>query len=149
MSMPQNFSSLWVHLIWTTKNREPLITKKIKWPLYNKIKEICREHEYYLDHINGIEDHVHLLVGIKPKHSISDVVKNIKGLSWEWMRKENISENYFSWQDGFAAFTVSPSELNKVRAYIRNQEKHHKKMSFENEINIFKKNIKPLHSDGF
>ena len=139
--MPQNFHALWVHLVWSTKNRAPLITKEIKWPLYKKIKEICKEKGDYLDHINGVEDHLHLLMEIKPKFPISDVVKNIKGLSWEWMRAQHLSKNYFSWQDGFAAISVSPSQLNKVRQYIRNQEAHHKKISFESEMNGYETNL--------
>ena len=139
--MPQNFHALWVHLIWSTKNREPLITKQIKWLLYKKIKEICKETNYYLDHINGTEDHLHLLMEIKPRFAISDVVKNIKGLSWEWMRAQNLSKNYLSWQDGFAAISVSPSQLNRVRQYIRNQEARHKKLSFESEMNGYEDNL--------
>ena len=88
-----------------------------------------------------MEDHVHLLMEIKPKFSISDVVKNIKGLTWEWIRAQNLSKRYFGWQDGFAAISVSPSQLNRVRQYIRNQEAHHKKLSFENEMKRYEQTI--------
>jgi putative transposase len=132
--MSQNFHALWVHLVWSTKNREPLITREIKWPLYEIIREVCKQKGYYLDHVNGIADHVHLLMEIKPKFAISDIVKDIKGLSWDWARNQQLIEEYFSWQDGFAVFSVSPSQLYKVRQYIRNQEIHHKRISFEDEM---------------
>jgi REP element-mobilizing transposase RayT len=103
-------------------------------PLYNKIRQICKNHDCYIDHINGIEDHVHLLIELKPKHCISDIVKTIKGNSWLWIRDENLSKGYFSWQDGFAAISISPSDLERVRRYIRNQEVYHKKKCFEEEM---------------
>jgi putative transposase len=136
--MGQSFSVHWVHLIWSTKYREKIITASLKWLLYNKIKQICEEKGYYLDYINGIEDHIHLLMGVKTTDSVSIMVKNIKGISQNWVNKEIKPEKYFGWQDGFAVISVSPSVVPKVRNYIKNQEKHHarKNIDFEAEITI-------------
>lgn len=134
--MSHCFHQLWSHLIWAPKYRAPLITPELKWPLYDKIRRICKELGYYLDHVNGTEDHIHLLVELKPGFCISDVVKNIKGITWEWIRREGLSRKYFSWQDGFAAISVSPKDVPLIRNYIRNQEKHHKKESLNKELTL-------------
>ena len=130
--MPHSYSSLWIHLIWSTKNREPILIPELKAEVFAEIKNISRDHEIYLDTINGIEDHVHLLIRLRTDQSVADVVKTIKGNSWDFF-KDN-PEKYITWQDGFAAFSVSPDNLKRVRSYIRNQEKHHKDKSFADEL---------------
>jgi putative transposase len=134
--MPQSYSSLWIHLIWSTKNREPILTMPLKHEVYDVIKIIANDHEIYLDCINGIEDHVHLLVRLRTDQSVADVVKTIKGNSWEYF-KEN-PEKYISWQDGFAAFSISPDNVKAVRGYIYNQVKHHQAKSFSDELKSIK-----------
>ncbi|MGY3213671.1 IS200/IS605 family transposase [Mucilaginibacter sp. HD30] len=134
--MPQSYSSLWVHLIWSTKNREPILTPTLKSEVYRVINEIATDHEIYIDCINGVEDHVHLLVRMRTDQSVSDIVKTIKGNSWEYFK--NDPEKYVTWQDGFAVFSVSPNELMRVRDYIYNQEKHHRDKSFTDEVKEIK-----------
>lgn len=136
----QTYSALWIHLIWSTKNRQPIISQKLKYKLYDQIREICLDKTYHLDFINGIEDHIHLLISLSPKFSVSNVVKDIKGISQKWVVDSGLIEEYFEWQDGYAVVSVSPSNVQKVRNYIKNQEKHHKKMTSEEELN----NIKEL-----
>lgn len=132
--MSQNYFSIWIHLVWSTKNRQPLIHLKLKKPLYDKMREIADQKEYKLDFINGIEDHVHLLVSIQPKQSVSDIVKDLKGITNAWINQNNLTTEYFEWQDGFSAFSVSPTQLSKVRDYIKFQEKHHTDISFDDEM---------------
>lgn len=134
--MPHSYSALWVHLVWSTKNREPILTASLKHEVYEVIKAIANDHEICLDCINGVEDHVHLLVRLRTDQCVADIVKTIKGNSWEHF-KEN-PEKYISWQDGFAAFTVSPSNLKAVRSYIYNQVKHHQDKSFSDEVKSMK-----------
>jgi putative transposase len=140
--MPQSYSSLWVHLIWSTKNREPILLPLLKAEVYRVIHDIARNYEFYLDCINGIEDHVHLLVRLRSDQSIADIVKTLKGNSWEFFK--NDPEKYVSWQDGFAAFTVSPSHVKRVRNYIYNQERHHQNKSFSDELKDLKLGIKAV-----
>ena len=111
-----------------------MIHQKLKYALYNKIRSIAEEKQYHLDCINGIADHVHLLISLNPKFSISTIVKDLKGISYLWVNENNFTEKHFSWQDGYAAFSVSPSNVQRVRQYIFNQEKHHHTMSFEDEL---------------
>jgi REP-associated tyrosine transposase len=138
--MPQSYSALWVHLIWSTKNREPILTPLLKHEVYKIIKDIANDHEIYLDCINGVEDHVHLLVRLRTDQSVADVVKTIKGNSWECFKQE--PDKYITWQDGFAAFSVSPGHVKRVRSYIYNQEKHHRGKSFSDELKEIKQSIK-------
>jgi putative transposase len=139
--MPQSYSALWIHLIWSTKNREPILTPSLKAEVLNDIKNIANDFEIYLDCINGIEDHVHLLVKLRTDQSVADVVKTIKGNSWEHFKNE--PEKYISWQDGFAAFSISPDNVQKVRNYIYNQENHHRNKTFSDELKDIKEVAKP------
>jgi putative transposase len=137
--MAQSYLSLWYHLVWSTKNREPMIDKAWKWELYDHIKSYCKHKAYHLDFINGTEDHVHLLISPKPIFALSDIVRDIKRDSYYWIKEQGFSAQHFSWQDGYGAFTVSISMVETVRNYIRNQEELHKKQSFEHEIEYFEK----------
>ena len=138
--MPQSYSSLWIHIIWSTKNREPILTPSLKQEVYKVIKGIANDHEIYLDCINGVEDHVHLLVRLRTDQSVADVVKTIKGNSWEYFKDD--ADKYVTWQDGFAAFSVSPDQVKRVRSYIYNQEKHHRNKSFSDELKEIKQSAK-------
>ncbi len=137
--MPQSYSSLWVHLIWSTKHREPTLTDDIRPTVFDAIREIAADHEIYLDCVDGAEDHVHLLIRLRTDQSVADIVKTIKGNSWEKFRDG--PGEYLTWQDGYAAFSVSPDDVKKVRKYIFNQEKHHREQSFADEL----KSIKESH----
>ena len=108
--------------------------------LFKVVLEIARDYEIFIDCINGVEDHVHLLIRLRTDQSVADVVKTIKGNSWEHFRYD--TEKYIAWQDGFAAFSVSPTNLKRVRSYIYNQEAHHKDRSFSNELKEIKAEVK-------
>jgi REP element-mobilizing transposase RayT len=105
------------------------------------VREICHEKEYHTDFINGTDDHVHLLLSLNPKFAVSETVKNIKGLTWQWVNEEKRTEEYFEWQDGYAVISVSPFNVHKVRNYIRNQEKHHLHTSYEQETDWLKNTV--------
>lgn len=137
--MSKTFHSLWVHLIWSTKYRQPLILPSLKYKLYDKMRDISRDKGYHLDFVNGVEDHVHLLMGLKPAHSIPAIVQNLKGITHDWIRDEKLSEEYFHWQDGYAAISVSPDRVPTVRGYIKKQEQHHRRQTFEAEWELLKK----------
>jgi putative transposase len=137
--MPQTYTSIWVHLIWSTKNKEPLISKKLKYELLPKIREIAQDKGYWIDFLNCVEDHIHLLIILQPKYSISEIVKNIKGPSYHWVNNSGLITEHFNWQDGFSGFSVSPRDVQRVRNYIKNQEEHHKNKSIDDEMHDFEK----------
>ena len=133
------FVKIWVHLVWTTKNRAPLLTKDIKMKVFKHILENSKLKGINIDFINGYNNHVHALLYMKSKQSISEIVHLVKGESSYWVNKNQLTKYKFGWQDEFYAISISSFETDKVREYIKNQEEHHKKISFDDECkNLFK-----------
>lgn len=131
--MPSTYSNLLYHIVFSTKDRERLITEDIKEELYRYMAGITREEGGSLLEIGGIEDHVHLLAKFKPSIAVSDMLRLIKTNSSKWLHEEK--ENLrFGWQEGYAAFSVSESQAIAVRRYIRNQAAHHRRQSFQEEF---------------
>ena len=123
--MPSKYIQLYVHLVWSTWNRSPLITGSIENQLYASIAKKCRDLDCESIAIGGTEDHIHLLVNMHPNVSISQLVKEIKGSSSHLINHKLAPNEFFKWQGGYGAFTVSKDDLQKVRGYIKNQKKHH------------------------
>ncbi len=131
--MPQTYSNLWLHLVFGTKDRLPLIAEPWRKRLHEYLGGIVRGMDATALEINGVADHVHLLVRIKPVQRIDYFLRDLKADSSGWVHREGLS-HLFSWQRGYAAFTVSESQISAVRRYIANQEKHHQKQTFEGEF---------------
>ena len=123
--MAGTYTNLLYHLVFSTKERIPLITKELQPDLYAYIGGIVRGEGGVLLEVGGISDHVHLLAKFKPTVAISDLLKKIKGGSSKWVNEEKFKLRKFGWQDGYAAFSVSESQVDAVRRYIREQEQHH------------------------
>ncbi len=134
--MPHTFASLHYHLVFSTKGRTPLIEPSIRDRLYHYIGGIIRENDGLLTEIGGIEDHVHILANFRPRFSVSEMLQKIKGGSSSWLNQKGLSTRRFAWQIGYAAFSVSESQVATVRRYIQRQPQHHRKMSFREEIEI-------------
>jgi REP element-mobilizing transposase RayT len=137
--MSHTYHKIWLHYIWATKYRKPLITKNLKIKLNGHIKKNAKDNDIYIDTVNGIVDHIHLLVGLYPSQCPSYIANMIKGESSNWINKNDFIKQKFAWQGGYSVFSVSESNVQKVREYIMNQEEHHKKMTYEEEIEKFLK----------
>lgn len=138
--MSQTYSRIWMHYIWHTKNNEPLISKTLIPKLIGHYKEkYIKGGEIYIDTANGVADHFHLLVGQLPTINPSKVSNLIKGESSHWINSNDFIQQKFAWQDGYSVFSVSHSMLKKVRDYILGQEEHHRKLSYEEEVQRFLK----------
>lgn len=131
------FVKIWIHLIFSTKNRDKLITRNIKEKLIKHIIDNGKHKNIYVDRANGIEDHLHILLSLDNDMSISKAAQLIKGESSHWLNTNKFSTCQFDWQDEYMALSVSESITPKVRAYIENQEEHHKIKTFEEEYNEF------------
>ncbi|MGB1040384.1 MAG: IS200/IS605 family transposase [Flavobacteriales bacterium] len=131
--MANTYTQLYFHIVFAVKGRENLISEKWKEELYKYISGIIASKEQKLMIINGMPDHIHLLVSTKPSCNLSDLVRDIKANSSKWINDKNFVQGKFEWQTGFGAFTVSQSGVNKVIHYIKNQEKHHSSKSFKEE----------------
>ena len=133
--MPQSFTNLIYHIVFSTKNRQPLITDDVKSRLYEYIGGTIRKQGGISLAINGMNDHVHVLAKLRPDKSVSDILRDLKANSSGWMHDVFPELKDFSWQNGYGAFTVSASQVENVREYIANQEAHHQKIgSFRDEF---------------
>ena len=130
---------VWIHFVWSTKNREPYLTNKIRKNVFEHIKENARGKDIYLDFISGHVDHVHCLISLGTDQEIGRIMQLIKGESSRWINKNELCKKHFAWQDEYFAVSVSETNLEGVRKYIANQEQHHKKKSFDEEFNGFMK----------
>jgi REP-associated tyrosine transposase len=136
--MPHTHTNLLAHVIFGTKDRMPLIAADCKPQLHAYMGGIVRELGGKAYVINGTSDHIHLLINLPPSLSLSDAVRVIKTNSSRWM-KEQKGASKFGWQPGYAAFSVSQSNVKAVAAYIERQEEHHRKTSFRDEYVSFLK----------
>jgi putative transposase len=132
--MREPFTQLYLHLVWATWDRLPLITEGIKPRIYASIAEKCREMKCVPLAIGGISDHVHLLVRLYTTVAVADLVKEVKGSSSHLVTHEITPGVFFKWQGAYGAFTIRKSELSKVTAYIQNQEQHHSEKNLQPEL---------------
>lgn len=128
-----------LHCIWSTKNRQPLIDAELKPKLLDHIKENSIRKNIFIDCLNCVEDHIHLLISLGSEQTISNVAMLIKGESSFWINKQKLIKHKFEWQDEYIALSVSESAIDKVRDYINRQEEHHKKKTFTQEYDEFLK----------
>ncbi len=137
--MSQSFTNLLYHIIFSTKDRRPIISVDYQPRLYSYIGGIIRETGGISLGINGTEDHVHVLAKLRPDRALSDVLRDLKSGATGWMHDVFPSLADFYWQRGYAAFTVSQSHLPQVQRYIAGQKEHHKRVSFRDEFILFLK----------
>ncbi len=131
--MPNTYSKIYIHAVFAVKGRENIISKTWKEELYKYICGIVNGNKQKVYAINGMPDHIHILLSIKPDVSLSDLMKDIKANSSKWINSKGFIKGTFRWQEGFGAFSVSESQLDKVINYIDLQEEHHAKKTFTQE----------------
>lgn len=131
------FVNIIIHAVWGTKNREPSLTKELRTKVIDHIRENAKVKQIYIDRINGGADHLHCLMRLNAEMSMSKAMQLIKGESAYWVNKEKIFRSKFEWADEYFAVSVSKSLVDNVRAYIDNQEIHHRKKTFQQEYEEF------------
>jgi putative transposase len=136
--MPSTHLSLHYHLIFSTKDRVALMRKDWRGRLHAYMGGIINDMGGVPEMIDGMEDHIHLLVGLRATHRLADVLKDLKSSSSKWVHEE-LKKPLFSWQEGDGAFTVGASQIEVVKNYIANQEEHHRKKTFQEEYLEFLK----------
>lgn len=114
------YIKIWIHLIWSTKNRQAFLKKEIKSKIISHIKENAQNKNIYIDFINGDVDHIHTLISLKSDQTIAKVAHLLKGESSHWINKNNLIYQEFAWQEEYIAVSISHSAVNKVRDYIKN-----------------------------
>jgi len=131
--MANTFTQIHIQLVFSVQDRLCLISDKWKDELFRYITGIVSNNSHKLLAINGMPDHVHILIGLRPSQSISELMKDIKGDSSKWINDNKFIRGRFSWQEGYGAFSYCRNEVNKVIKYIQNQEIHHKGKDFLEE----------------
>jgi len=131
--MANTFSQIYIQTVFAVSNRESLIKPNFKEELYKYITGIVKNQGQKLISINGIPDHVHILIGLKPAMALADLVKEMKADSSNFINKRRLVHGRFSWQEGYGAFSYGHSQLDTIISYIQNQEKHHSRRSFKDE----------------
>jgi len=134
--MSQSLSKIYLHLIFSTKNRESLITPTTQKPLYDYIAGVLQNNDTKALEINGTADHIHILCQFSRTITVADLIRDLKSSSSKWYRSNHNSPE-FSWQAGYGAFSVSHSDVGNVRNYIQNQEEHHRTRTFQEEYRLF------------
>ena len=131
--MPSTYLSLHYHIVFSSKRREPIIDRSWRPRLHEYLGGTVKGLEGHPQGVGGTGDHVHLLVGLKSTHRLSDFMRELKKASSVWVHEE-IGLSAFEWQEGYGAFTVSPNAREQVLSYIGNQEEHHRTRTFREEL---------------
>ncbi|MEZ7498501.1 IS200/IS605 family transposase [Flavobacterium sp. Arc3] len=137
--MANTYTQIYLHIVFAVKGRDNLISKNWKDELYKYITGIVTNEGQKLIAINGMPDHIHILIGLKPDKSLSDMVRDVKANSSRFINDKKWINGKFEWQTGFGAFSYNHSQLTNVINYIQNQEEHHKKKTFKEEYIEFLK----------
>ena len=131
--MANTFSQIYIQTVFAVSGRLALITKDYKEELHKYITGIVRNQGQKLIAINGMADHLHILIGLRPSMALADLVRDIKSDSSEWVNRRKLARGKFAWQEGYGAFSYGHSQLDMIVRYIQNQERHHRRKSFRNE----------------
>jgi len=131
--MANTYTQIHIQTVFAVQNRQSLIRDEWKNDLYKYMTAIIQNNDHKLLQINGIPDHVHILFGLRPVQSLSDLMKHVKQDSSKWINQNKLVKRKFSWQEGYGAFSYSKSQLPRVIKYIQNQQEHHKTKTFREE----------------
>jgi len=132
-----SFIKIYVHFVWSTKNRIPFLTKDIRQSVFKHIRENAKTKNIHIDFINGYTDHVHCLVSLNDDLSIGKIAQLIKGESSFWINRNKLTPTKFAWQEEYFAIAVCDDKIQIVRDYIANQEQHHGKKTFAQEYDEY------------
>jgi putative transposase len=147
--MANTYTQIHIHCIFAVKYRKAMITKDWKERLNKYITGIVQNNKHKMISINSMPDHLHMLFGMRPDHSLSDLMRLVKGDSSEWINNEKLTPSLFRWQEGYGAFSYSRSQIHKVATYIENQEMRHKKITFLDEYKQFLKKFEVEYDEKY
>ncbi len=129
------FIKVYIHFVWATKNRVPYLSSpEIRKTMWNHIRENAQKKGIFIDFVNGFRDHCHCLVSLDDNQTLRLIMQLIKGESSHWINKQNLLNRKFEWQDEYYAVSVSESQIGRVRNYIKNQESHHARKTWDQEV---------------
>lgn len=141
------FHQIHIHIVFSTKGRQPFISKEWKEELHKYIAGIIQNKGQKLLVINTMPDHIHILIGLRPNSLLSDLIKDIKVSSTEFIKQKGLCKYKFQWQEGYGAFSHSPSQIDGVVQYILHQEEHHRHKTFQEEVMKMLHDFEVEHND--
>lgn len=147
--MPGTFSQIYIQVVFAVKGRENLIGQTWKDDLHKYIAGIIKGKDQKSIIVNGMPDHIHAFVGLKPSMPVSDLVRDIKNNSSKWINENKLIKGKFQWQEGYGVFSYSHSQIENVYNYIINQEEHHKVKTFREEYVEFLKKFEIEHNEKY
>jgi len=147
--MANTYTQIHIQAVFAVQDRMSLVSSNWKDELYKYITGIIQSYDHKLLQINGMPDHIHILFGMRPTQSLSDLMQLVKQDSSKWVNKMGFVKGKFSWQSGYGAFSYSKKDLVPVIRYIQNQEQHHKTESFEKEYQLLLKEFEVEYDDRF
>ncbi len=147
--MGQSLVKNYIHIVFSTKHRKPLIQPAVEAELYSYLGGICNRLECQVLKVGGYIDHVHILCMLSKKITLIKLLEEIKSHSSKWIKSKRVGYQNFYWQNGYGAFSVNPSEVETVINYISNQHEHHKKKTFKEEYLAFLKKYKVDYDDRY
>ncbi|MEO0338660.1 MAG: IS200/IS605 family transposase [Bacteroidota bacterium] len=147
--MANTYTQIHIQTVFAVKNRESLIQPDWEDTLYKYITGIIQNNGHKVLQVNGMPDHIHILFGMRPTQSLSDLMKQVKGDSSKWINQNHLTRYKFNWQEGFGAFSYAKSEVPRVIQYIKNQKHHHRKKAFTTEYLDFLKAFDVEYDDRY
>ena len=147
--MSNTYTQIYIHVVFSVQNRISLIRSEWREELYKYITGIIQNNGHKLIAINGMPDHVHIFIGLKPNQSLSDLMQDVKGDSSKWINSHDYVKGRFEWQAGYGAFSYSISQIDSVMKYIQNQQSHHKVKTFKDEYLEFLEKFKIPYDERY
>lgn len=147
--MANTYTQIHIQAVFVVKNRSCIIRQAWEDELYQYITGIIQNHDHKVMAINGMPDHVHVLFGMRPSQSLSELLQDVKGDSSKWINKKGFVAGRFSWQQGFGAFSYSKSHVDRVIEYIKNQKNHHRRKTFQEEYMEFLEEFGVLYDERY
>ena len=147
--MGQSLAKNYIHIVFSTKHRAPLIKETIQHELYSYIGGICKNLECFPLRIGGVADHIHILCMLSKKIPLMKLIEEIKSHSSKWIKTKGEDHKTFYWQNGYGAFSVNPAQIEIVSAYINNQAEHHAKKTFMSEYRTFLEEYKMEYDERY
>ena len=147
--MGQSLVKNYIHIVFSTKHRQPLIHQPVEAELHAYLGGICNRMECQAIQVGGYTDHIHILCLLSKKIALMKLVEELKSHASKWIKTKGDAYHNFYWQDGYGAFSVNPSEVDTVIAYIANQHEHHRKKTFQEEYRAFLKKYKTAYDEKY
>jgi putative transposase len=147
--MPNTYTQIHIQAVFAVQNRECVIAKQWRDELFRYITGIIQNNNHKLLAINGMPDHLHILFGMRPVQSLSDLMQQVKGDSSKWINQKKFTGSKFSWQEGYGAFSYDRSQVGRVIQYIHKQEEHHRKKTFTEEYQELLKSFEVDYNENF